>query len=116
MTNTAIENGGVQFEEMIADIEKGVYCIDAYGGQTMIENFSFSAGHAFMIRNGKIAEMVSNVVLQGNLFETLMNIDAIGNDFEWSGSGGNCGKGGQAAKVSFGAPHIRIKDVIIGGK
>jgi len=116
MTNTTIENGSVPFEEMIADIENGVYCIDAYGGQTMIENFSFSAGHAYMIRNGKIAEMVSNVVLQGNLFETLMNIDAIGSDFEWSVGGGNCGKGGQAAKVSFGAPHIRIKDVIIGGK
>ncbi|MCD6502470.1 TldD/PmbA family protein [bacterium] len=116
MTNTAIENGSVPFEEMIADIEEGVYCIDAYGGQTMMENFSFSAGHAFMIRNGKIAEMVSNVVLQGNLFETLMNIVAVGNDFKWIQSGGNCGKGGQTAKVGFGAPHIRIDNVIIGGK
>jgi len=116
MTNTAIENGGVSFDDMIADIAEGVYCIDAYGGQTMMENFSFSAGHAFMIRDGKIAEMVRDVVLQGNLFQTLMNIEAIGNDFRWSYSGGQCGKGGQGAAVSFGSPHIRIKDVIIGGK
>lgn len=116
MTNTAIGNGTVPFEKMIADIDLGLYCIDAYGGQTMMENFSFSAGWAFMIRGGKIAEMVRNVVLQGNLFKTLMDIDAIGNDFVWAKGGGNCGKGGQAAKVSFGAPHIRIKDVIIGGK
>ncbi|HHS50363.1 MAG TPA: TldD/PmbA family protein [candidate division Zixibacteria bacterium] len=116
MTNTAIENGTVPFEDMIADIELGVYCIDSYGGQTMVENFSFSAGHGFMIRDGKIAEMVRNVVLQGNLFQTLMNIEAIGNDFVWAKGGGNCGKGGQLAKVSFGSPHIRIKDVIIGGR
>ncbi|RKZ30250.1 hypothetical protein DRQ36_06165 [bacterium] len=116
MTNTAIENGTVSFDDMIADIKEGVYCIDAFGGQTMMENFSFSAGHAFMIRDGKIAEMVRDVVLQGNLFQTLMNIEAIGSDFRWSYSGGQCGKGGQGAAVSFGSPHIRIKDVIIGGK
>jgi len=116
MTNTAIAPGKVSFEDMIADIKEGIYCIDAYGGQTMMENFSFSSGHAFMIRNGKIEEMVRDAVLQGNLFHTLKNIDAIGNDFTWGTSGGNCGKGGQSAPVDFGSPHIRIKDVIIGGR
>ena len=116
MTNTAIEQGSVPFDQMISDIKEGVYCIEAYGGQTMMENFSFSAGHAYMIRNGKVAEMVRDVVLQGNLFETLMNVEAIGSDFVWSRSGGQCGKGGQAAPVSFGSPHIRIRDVIVGGQ
>jgi len=116
MTNTAIDKGDVSFEEMIADIAEGIYCIDAYGGQTMMENFSFSSGHAFMIRNGKIEEMVRDAILQGNLFHTLKNITAIGSDFVWGRSGGNCGKGGQAAPVGFGSPHIRIKDVLVGGK
>jgi len=116
MTNTAIENGSVSFNDMIADIKEGIYCIDAYGGQTMMENFSFSSGYAYMIRNGKIEEMVRDAVLQGNLFKTLKNIQAVGNDFTWNHGGGTCGKGGQAAKVSMGSPHIRIKDVIIGGK
>lgn len=117
MTNTAIENGTTSFEEMIKDIKLGIYACDAYGGETMLENFSFSSGYAYMIRNGELAEMVKDVILSGNLFSTLMNIDAIGNDFKWLQVGGGCGKGEQAPlPVGMGAPHIRIQNVVIGGK
>jgi len=117
MTNTAIENGEMPFEEMIKDIKLGIYACGAYGGQTSLENFSFSSAYAYMIRDGRIAEMVKDVILAGNLFATLMNIDAIGNDFKWINSAGGCGKGDQyPLPVSFGSPHIRIQDVVIGGK
>jgi TldD protein len=116
MTNTAIEGGNVSFEDMIADIELGVYACDMYGGQTALENFSFSSAYAYMIRDGAIAEMVKDVILAGNLFTTLMSIDAIGSDFAWSQSGGSCGKGQGGLPVTFGAPHIRIQDVVIGGR
>lgn|GEM_PF-2008901 len=58
-----------------------------------------------------------DVVLTGNVFETLMNIDAIGNDLVMFGGLGGCGKGGQSPlRVSDGGPHIRIKNVTIGGR
>jgi TldD protein len=102
---------------MIEDIKLGVYACGAYGGQTELENFSFSSAYAYMIRDGKIAEMVKDVILAGNLFTTLLNIDAIGNDFQWMHRGGGCGKGAQyPLPVTFGAPHIRIQNVVIGGK
>ena len=117
MTNTAIAPGTTSFEEMIKDIPLGIYACDAYGGNTMLENFSFSSGYAYMIRNGQIAEMVKDVILAGNLFTTLANIDAIGHDFKWLLPSGGCGKGNQyPLPVSMGAPHIRIQNVIIGGK
>ncbi len=117
MTNTALAGGTVSFEDMIKDINLGIYACDAYGGNTALENFSFSSGYAYMIRDGQIAEMVKDVILAGNLFTTLMNIDAIGNDFKWLLFAGGCGKGGQfPLPVAFGAPHIRIQDVVIGGK
>lgn len=117
MTNTAIDNSTTSFEDMIKDIELGIYACDAYGGQTQLENFSFSSGYAYMIRNGKIAEMVKDVILSGNLFTTLENIDAIGNDFKWLNTGGGCGKGNQyPLPVGMGAPHIRIQNVVIGGE
>jgi TldD protein len=117
MTNTAIEQGETSFENMIKDIKVGIYACDAYGGETALEAFSFSSGYAYMIRNGKIAEMVKDVILAGNLFTTLMNIDAIGNDFLWINSSGGCGKGGQGPlPVSMGSPHIRIQNVVVGGK
>ncbi len=117
MTNTAIEQGETPFEDMIKDIKLGIYACDAYGGQTQLETFSFSSGYAYLIRDGKIAEMVKDVILAGNLFTTLLNIDAIGNDFKWINSGGGCGKGGQfPLPVSMGAPHIRIQNVVVGGR
>jgi len=115
MTNTFIEADETSFQDMIRDVDHGIYACDAFGGQTALENFSFSAGYAFMIRKGEIAEMVRDVILSGNLFATLANIDAVGDDFEWLG-GGNCGKGQGGLPVSIGAPHIRIRDVLIGGQ
>jgi TldD protein len=117
MTNTAIDNGTTSFKDMIKDIKLGIYACDAYGGQTQLENFSFSSGYAYMIRNGKIAEMVKDVILAGNLFTTLENIDAIGDDFKWLNTGGGCGKGNQfPLPVGMGSPHIRIQNVVIGGE
>jgi hypothetical protein len=59
----------------------GRLCLCAFGGETMLENFSFSSSCAYMIRDGRIAEMVKDVILAGNLFTTLMNIAAISDDF-----------------------------------
>jgi TldD protein len=116
MTNTYIESGDCSFEEMIADIKDGVYARNCYGGQTSMEMFTFSSGETYRIRNGKIAEMVRPVMLSGNVFTTLMNIDAIGDDLERT-QGGGCGKGGQSPlPISCGSPHIRIRKCLVGGK
>jgi TldD protein len=116
MTNTYIEQGSTTFDEMIADIKEGVYARNWYGGTTSMEMFTFSAGEAFMIRNGKLAELVRPVVLTGNVFQTLQNIDVIGNDLDMN-QGGGCGKGGQSPlPVSNGSPHIRIQKCLVGGK
>jgi TldD protein len=114
MTNTYIETGTTPFEELIADIEEGVYAKNWFGGTTSMEMFTFSAGEAYMIRNGKLAELVRPVKLTGNLFTTLMNIDALGDDMDFN-QGGGCGKMGQMPlPVSNGSPHIRIRDCVVG--
>jgi len=116
MTNTYIEPGSITFKEMIADIKEGIYAKNWYGGMTSMEMFTFSAGEAYMIRNGKVAEAVRPIMLTGNVFNTLKNIDAIGNDLDMN-QGGGCGKGGQSPlPVSNGSPHIRIRHCLVGGK
>ncbi len=116
MTNTYIEPGSASFADIIGDIEEGVYVKNWYGGTTSMEMFTFSAGEAYMIRNGKLAEPLRPVVLTGNVFTTLMNIDAIGDDLEMN-QGGGCGKGEQMPlPVSNGSPHIRIRHCLIGGR
>lgn len=116
MTNTWIERGDTPVEQLFQDIPLGVYAKNWLGGMTNGEMFTFSAGEAWMIRDGKIAEPVRDVTLSGNVFKTLANIEAIGNDFYWDESGG-CGKGGQSGlPVGCGGPSLRIKDVVVGGE
>lgn len=115
MRNTSIEAGTATFEDMIKDIELGVYAIDASGGKGG-ENFSFTSHHGYMIRNGKKAELIKGFTLAGNLFKTLADIDMVGHDEEIHNSGGGCGKGEQfPLPVTNGGPHIRIRNVVIGG-
>jgi len=116
MTNTRIGPGDTPFEDLLAEIKEGVYARNWYGGMTSIEQFTFSAGEAYMIRNGRVEELLRPVMLSGNLFTTLENIDAIGNDLAMN-QGGGCGKGGQyPLPVSNGSPHIRIRKCLVGGK
>jgi len=115
MTNTYIEPGKASFDDIIADIKEGVYAKNWFGGTTSMEMFTFSAAEAYMIRNGKLAEALRPVVLTGNVFITLNNIDAIGGDLDMN-QGGGCGKGGQyPLPVSNGSPHIRILKCLVGG-
>lgn len=116
MTNTWIEPGKTPVKDLFTDIKEGVYARNWLGGMTNGEMFTFSAGEAWMIRNGEIAEPVRDVTLSGNVFTTLADIEAIGNDFYWDESGG-CGKGGQSGlPVGCGGPSLRIKNVIVGGE
>lgn len=116
MRATAIENGDSTFEDMLKDIKLGVYALSGYGGETNGEMFTFTAGHGYMIRDGKVAELVKDVTLTGNVFTTLENIDMIGDDFRLVNMAGGCGKWAQGPlPTADGSPHIRIQNVVIGG-
>ena len=117
MSNTYLEPRDVPFEQMLADTPDGIYAKGFLGGQTDMEMFSFSSEEAFMIKDGKLGERVRDVILTGNVFQTLEHIDAIGDDLKMYGGLGGCGKGGQfPLRVSDGGPHIRIRDVVVGGR
>ncbi|MCL2407275.1 MAG: TldD/PmbA family protein, partial [Defluviitaleaceae bacterium] len=116
MRNTNISPGESTFEDMLEGIELGVYAVGSGGGQTNGEQFNFAAGYGRMIRNGKLAELVRDVKLMGNVFTTLENIDMVGNDQEGRNGAGGCGKGAQSPLPTSGmCPHIRIQNVIVGG-
>ncbi len=117
MTNTYIENGDSTKEDIFSSMDDGLYCVDVIGGQTNLEMFTFTAAYGYEVKNGKQGKMYRDIVLSGNVFNTLKNISMIGNDCEMFGGLGGCGKGGQSPlPVSFGGPHMKIKDILIGGK
>ena len=97
-------------------MEDGFYVKNWYGGNTAMEEFTFSAGETYRIRNGRIAELHRPCKLKGNVFDTLKNLDAIAGDLDMN-EGGGCGKAGQSPlPVSNGSPHIRIRQCQLAGK
>ena len=116
MSNTMIANGNMSFEELLEGIDHGVYLKGSRGGQvdTAKGMFQFNAEEGYMIEKGTRKDPLRDVSLSGSTLETLMNIDALGNDFAF-GSPGFCGKG-QLVPVADGGPHIRIQNAIVGGK
>lgn len=115
MTNTFVEPGETSMDDMISNIKLGILACGTTGGQTSQEMFTFRAQHGYMIRKGRIAEPVRNVVLTGNVFESLDNIEEVGDEVVWS-EGGGCGKGGQfPLPRSKGCPALMIRDVVVGG-
>jgi len=86
------------------------------GGQTNLEMFTFCPEEGYLIKKGKLVKKIRDFNLTGNIFTTLFNIEAIGNDFVLFGGPGGCGKAGQSPlPVSTGGPHLRIREVIVGG-
>ncbi len=116
MTNTFIEPGKWKKEDLFKDVDDGIYACEGLGGQTQMEMFTFTASYGYRIRHGQIAELVRDVMVTGNVFETLSNIDAISDDFVMSKNSGGCGKGGQSPlPVSDGGPHIRVRNAVVAG-
>jgi TldD protein len=110
-----IEPSEVRFDELLARVGNGVYLLDHLGGQTSGENFTFGAQYGYRIKDGKVGEMVRDINMSGNLYQTLKNIVAVGNDLVLSKSGG-CGKGQMNFRSCNGGPHILVRQVVIGGR
>ncbi|MBQ1850504.1 MAG: TldD/PmbA family protein [Lachnospiraceae bacterium] len=111
MTNTYMEAGTDKLEDMIAGIKDGVYVMDVSNG-TGNSTFVMNPTLCFRIRDGKVCEPIRVHMLTGSVFQTLFDVDAVGDDFELFDSY-NCGKGGQMVRVSAGGPSIRVKKLSI---
>lgn len=117
MSNTYIEKGEKDKQEMISEVKNGIYAKGFRGGQTNLEMFTFAPEEGYIIRNGKITKKIRDFNLTGNIFTTLSQIDAVGDDLVLFTGPGGCGKGGQAPlPVSTGGPHIRISKLVVGGR
>ncbi len=109
-----IEPGTVSVDDLFASLGNGLYLLDAKGGQTSGENFTFGAQYGFVVENGRIGPMVRDINIMGNLFSTLGNIRQAASDFELSERGG-CGKGQTNIKSNYGGPHVLISGMVVGG-
>jgi TldD protein len=117
MSNTFIVPGTMTFEELLKDIDIGVYLKGGQWGYVLCERgqYTCSAGEGYMIRNGQLAEHLRDVCISGLTLETLANADAVSRDFEMQ-MPGMCGKSGQGMHINAGGPHVRVRDIVVGGQ
>ncbi len=116
MTNTFIDQGEHDPQEIIESVEKGIYIAGMAGGQADISkgDYVFNATEAYLIEKGKLTTPLRGATVFGNGPKTLLEIDMVGNDLALDPGQGMCGKG-QAARVSVGQPTIRIPRATVGG-
>ena len=115
MTNTYLLPGETDPDAIVADTDSGIYCAQLGGGQvnTATGDFVFGMTEAYLIEHGEITHPLRPANLIGNGPETLLHIDAVGNDFgTWPGT---CGKFGQGVPVSAGQPTLRVTELTVGG-
>ncbi len=116
MTNTYIDNGDADPDDIVADTTHGVYVAQLGGGQvnTATGDFVFGMTEAYLIENGRITAPIREGNLIGSGPDVLTRIDALGNDFAM-GSPGTCGKDGQGVPVGDGTPTLRVTSLTVGG-
>ncbi|WP_457391135.1 metalloprotease TldD [Roseateles sp. P5_E1] len=117
MTNTFLEKGPYDPQEIIGSVRHGIYAVEFSGGTVDITSgqFNFSAEKAFLIENGKVTAPIEGATLIGVGNRTLKAISMIGNDLALDAGVAICGKNGQMVPVGVGQPTIRIDNVVVGG-
>lgn len=116
MSNTFFAPGDYTLDELIEDVDLGIFVRGDRGGYVMVERGQFTCNveEAQMIRSGELSELLSNVSIGGLTLEILKKIDACSKDFHLV-SPGFCGKNGQRMWVDDGGPYMRVRDIVVGG-
>jgi TldD protein len=120
MTNIDLAPGDLSFEEVLEDVEEGVY-LETNRSWSIDDkrlNFQFGTEVGHRIVRGELRELVRNPIYSGMTPEFWNSMDAVGDRSTWHLWGvPNCGKGqpSQAARVSHGAPVARFRRVAVRG-
>jgi TldD protein len=119
MTNLHLEPGAGTLEDLLADVDDGLYlCTNkSWSIDDKRLNFQFGTQVAWEIKKGKLGRMLRDPTYTGVTPEFWGRLDAVAGPEAWELHGlTNCGKGqpGQHAHVSHGTSPARFRDVQVG--
>ncbi len=112
MTNTYIDAGNMKLRQLLEATVNGIY-IDSFSTCYGYKKITLVINRAYIIRNGKIEEPVFVPPIISDAVDLIRSIDSICEDLIFFNSIlTGCAKDKQSfLRVSFGSPHIRIKDI-----
>lgn len=117
MSNTYFEPGESSIEELISNVEEGIFVYESHGGMEDPKGWGVQLQGCVgqVIKNGKlIDEFYDGFSLTGFLPDIMKNVEGVSKEFEIEG-GGMCGKGHKEwVRVSEGGPYMLINGVILG--
>lgn len=116
MTNTYIDAGDDNPDDIIKSIEDGLYAKKLGGGSVnpVTGEFNFAVQEGYLVKNGEIQEPVRGASLIGKGVEVLMDIDMVGNNLDVAQ--GMCGSSSGSIPTNVGQPMIRVKKMTVGGR
>ena len=115
MRNTFIEAGSSSLEEMVGDIEYGIFAENLGGGSVSpgTGNYNFTVTSARLIKNGRLDARLKGASLVGNGMETLSRIKKVGTDLKLAA--GHCGSISGFVPVTVGGPPLLVSELTVGG-
>ena len=100
--NLYLEPGTATPEQILGEVERGLYVTDLIGFGVDLVSGDFSQGAVgHWIEKGRLVHPVSEVTIAGNLRQMLPDVDAVGNDLEFRGSSAS--------------PTLRIRKMMVSG-
>lgn len=115
MRNTYIDAGPHTPQELIASVDRGLYC-KAMGGGSVgpTGQFNFAVEEAYLIEDGVLGKPVKGATLIGEAKEVMPRISMCANDLELAA--GFCGSVSGSIFVTVGQPHIKVDSITVGGR
>lgn len=116
MRNTYIAAGKDKFEDMVRDVDYGLYTKKLGGGSVNpgTGDYNFQAIEAYIIRNGRIEEPVKGACLIGRGIDTLGKITKVSDDLKLAR--GMCGSVSGSIPAAVGQPQILVSSLMVGGR
>lgn len=116
MRNTFIDAGKDSFEDMIRDVDEGLYAKKMGGGSVVpaTGDYNFKVQEAYIIRKGRIEEAVKGACLIGRGIDTLGKITKVSKDLKLAV--GMCGSISGMIPAAVGQPQILVSSLMVGGR
>jgi len=116
MRNTYIAAGKDRLEDMIRDVDYGLYAKVMGGGSVTpgTGEYNFAVQEGYIIRNGCLEKPVKGATLIGRGIETLQKITRVADNLELAT--GMCGSVSGSIPVTVGQPAITVSSLLVGGR